>query len=515
MTNAQKIRQKFINLMYLVFILFAFIYAPTNTLDSLLYSSRTLKRVNQEALHLNQVLRDSIQYDLQFSQQNPDMIQLVNSLNDSISSIIKRLDSLELVLTEKDKKGVGPFPAQFRSANMANRTFVYNNTGENLRRSIERLKNSLVAAGLSDFKNKLDSLIPTSVELMNSKGQDNEWLRFFLAKTPKALLLNTMEKIKADLLYINNDVLTHLNKKRLEWVSQNAGGMGPGMGTGTPGSGTPVALSDDNSFLIIKLTSGLEAPIKLDWSLVGTDSLRDAVYQQIQRAQLVGRIRRDGSDVAEAIFNIKPQPKPQPKVEEKPDHFHASIAKGPYDEVYLGIENPVTIEYEAPEGYTRDVVISEGTVINRGNKTYVAFKREGYVKLSVYATKGAERRLLQERDLKVILIPNPEVYVSGYKGGVISKDIIKNSNGIELRNDAIDLSKDIYNCQSFDVTLVPIDNPIGEFKVRGNNGSNFSNESREILKNAKRGDVIVIDNFKIKTPEGNIRRIPTVVYRVI
>ena len=95
MTNAQKIRQKFINLMYLVFILFAFIYAPTNTLDSLLYSSRTLKMVNEEALHMNQVLRDSIQYDLQFSQQNPDMVQLVNSLNDTITAIIHRLDSLE------------------------------------------------------------------------------------------------------------------------------------------------------------------------------------------------------------------------------------------------------------------------------------------------------------------------------------------------------------------------------------------------------------------------------------
>lgn len=501
--------------MYLVFILFAFIYAPTNTLDSLLYSSRTLKRVNLEAEHLNVMLRDSIQYDLQFAQQNPDMIQLVNSLNDSITGIIKRIDSLERLVSEPEKKGVGPYPANFRSANMANRTFVYNNTGENLRLSIDRIKNSLTAAGLSDFKNMLDSLIPTQFEMMNSKGTENDWVKFFVAKTPKALLLNTMEKIKADLLWLNNSVLTHLNKKRLEWVSQNGGGMGPGMGTGTAGSGVPVAISEDNSFFIIKMANGLEVPIKLDWTLVGSDSLRNVVYQQIARNQLVGRVRRDGTDVAQAIFNLKPQPNAQPIVEEKPDHFHASIAKGPYDEVFLGIDNPVTIEYEAPEGYVREVSITEGNVVNRGNKTYVNFKREGYVKLSVFAVKGQERRLLQERDLKVILIPNPEVFVSGYKGGVISKDIIKNSSGIELRNDAIDLSKDIYDCQSFDVTLVPIDNPIGEFKVRGNNGSSFSSESREILKNAKRGDVIVIDNFKIKTPEGNIRRIPTVVYRVI
>ena len=57
MTQALKIRQKFINLMYLVFILFAFIYAPTNSLDSLFYSTKSMKRATGMMLTTNAGLK--------------------------------------------------------------------------------------------------------------------------------------------------------------------------------------------------------------------------------------------------------------------------------------------------------------------------------------------------------------------------------------------------------------------------------------------------------------------------
>lgn len=484
--------------MYLVFILFAFIYAPTNSLDSLLYSTRSLKRSTNLLTPETKVLRDSIQSDTGFINQYKTLYYSVVSINDTVDYLINKLDTFQSILLESKKKGEGEYPANFRSASMANKTFIYTHAAEDLRKSIETLKSDLDKAGFTDFKVSLDSLLPTNPIIKNSKGSDRQWTTFFFAKTPKAVLLLTTEKIKNDLLNLNKDLWSHLVAMRERERAPKAPTMAP-----------------DNALFAVKLMNGDVIPLHFDWSEISDTAVRERFYAELAaKNKLTAVLNRDGADISTAVFNQKPQ-KPVPPVVLNNDQMYAFVGGGGYNELYLGIDNPVDIVYSAPAGYTKQVVVSEGELINKSGKSYLRFQKEGFTKVSVYAVRGAEKKLLQERDFKVILIPNPDVYLSGYKGGLISKDIVRVARTIEVKNEDNNINEELYTCESFDVTLVPFDNPIGEIRVRGNSGCIFSAESKEILKNVKRGDVIVLDNFKIRTPEGMVRRIPTVVYRVI
>ncbi|UEG49744.1 hypothetical protein LK994_13970 [Ferruginibacter lapsinanis] len=453
-----------------------------------------MKRSNSLLRVETKMLKDSVQNDGEFISGNQNVYNAIMSINDSVEYLIKRLDSFQNILLEPKLTGIAGYPKNFRSASLANKTFIYNHAAEDLKLSIERIKANLVKVGLNDIKKSIDSLLPTNSEMINSKGAERAWPTFFFAKTPKAVLLLTTEKIKNDLLNISKDMLAHLVYLRTQCMPIK----NPEM--------------SDTSLFIVKLLNGVEVPIKLDWSTVSSDSLKEVMFDQIAKHKLTGLIRRNGADISSATFNQKPMNPPPPV---KDEQMYAFVGGGGYDEMYLGVDNPVDVAYSAPEGYTQEITLSDGEVVNKSGKYFLRFKKEGFTKVDVYAVKGGVRKLLQERTFKVILIPNPDVYLSGYKGGTISKDIVKVANSIELKNEASNLSNTVYNCESFDVTLVPFDNPIGEVRVKGNKGTAFSAESKGILKNVKRGDVIILDNFKIQTVDGIIRRIPTVVYRVI
>ncbi|MGG9972688.1 GldM family protein [Ferruginibacter sp. SUN002] len=503
MTNALKIRQKFINLMYLVFILFAFIYAPTNSLDSLLYSTKSIKRVETLMVPENEVLKNSLSKDSAFIAANSTVYYATLSVIDSIEYVIKKLDSFQTVLVEPQYKGIAGYPRNFRSASIANKVFIYNNSANQLRQTLDRIKTNMDKAGLGNLRQNIDSLLPTTTEIKNSKGADKKWSAFFFEKTPKAVLLLTTEKMKLDLMVLTRDILTQVSnmrsKKQIEEISTQ---------------------SPDNTMFVVKMLNGMEVPIKLDWSAVGSDSVKNRLLTEVINNKLTGTLIKNGQAISQATFNQKameqqdPQ-QPQPPVIIKQEQLYAVIGKGAFDDLYLGVDNPVDIVSSIPAGYKQEVTVNEGEIINKSGKYYLRFKREGFTKITVSAVKGATRKLLDEKEFKIILLPNPDVYLSGYKGGIISKDIVKVAKSIELKNEANNLFADVYNCESFDVTLVPFDNPIGEIKVRGNSGSSFSAETKEVLQKVKRGDVIVLDNFKIRTPDGLIRRIPTVVYRVI
>jgi len=242
-----------------------------------------------------------------------------------------------------------------------------------------------------------------------------------------------------------------------------------------------------------------------------SDNVKQRFFIEAANTKLTGKLKKDGLDVSEATFNQKPMTLPPVKE----DKMYAFIGNGTFDELYMGIDNPMDFAFSAPAGYTEQISLSAGEVVKHNDKSFLRFKSEGFTTVSVYAVNGNDKKLLQEREFKVIMIPNPDVYLSGYKGGVISKDIVKVAKKIELKTDAAHVPSDVYNCESFDITVVPFDNPIGEIKMKGNSGTGFSAESREILKNVKRGDVIVLDNFKVQTVDGIERRIPAVVYRII
>ncbi|MES2431530.1 MAG: GldM family protein [Bacteroidota bacterium] len=494
MTNALKIRQKFINLMYLVFILFAFIYAPTNSLDSLFFTTKSLKRVGALLVPETAVLKTTINSDSTFIRENGDTYYSVMSLNDSVENVIKRLDSFQIMVIEPKYKGINDFPRNFRSASISNKTFIYNNAAENLRLSIDRIKTNLDKNGLGYIRKGIDSILPTKTEVLNSKGQERKWPIFFFAKTPKAVLLLTTEKMKVDLMTLSKDILTHLVNIRNKAKAEKE-----------------LAATADNSMFIVKLLNGQEVPIKLDWTSVANDSIKERLFAEASSNKITGALTKDGAVISEATFNQKPTEAAPVKAEP----MFAFIGKGAHEELYMGIDNPIDIGSTLPAGYRQEIQMTDGKVINKNGRAYLRFNKEGYTKIAVYAINGASKKLLEEREFKVILIPNPDVYLSGYKGGIISKDIVKTAKNIDLKSAGANLPDSIYTCESFDLTLIPFDNPIGELKVRGNVGEGFSAETKEILKNAKRGDVIVLDNFKIHTADGIVRRIPSVVYRVI
>lgn len=177
---------------------------------------------------------------------------------------------------------------------------------------------------------------------------------------------------------------------------------------------------------------------------------------------------------------------------------------------YLGVDNPVSL---AAPGLSPEMIepeISNGELIKSGDGYIVRPKVIGKkCEISVYAKLNGQRRKLQTQEFRVKEVPDPVVKVAGERGGTIKKNLLVAAGGIDVELEKFDFDMK-FAVQSFNLYTV-VDGYSQDIRT---NGSSFTPEQIKLIKSLKRHQILIIDQVMVKGPDGTIRKLTPISFKI-
>lgn len=178
---------------------------------------------------------------------------------------------------------------------------------------------------------------------------------------------------------------------------------------------------------------------------------------------------------------------------------------------YIGIPNPVDI---AASGVPKDKIsasINNGSISKSSDGWNVNVKKVGEATVSVSAEVDGNRQSMGSMLFRVKQIPSPTAKISGKTSGAIAKGALTAASGIRADMDNFPFDVKV-KVKSFEVEYTGSDGLIRDFKVTGNA---FNKKVKDAVKGLRRNSRIYFNNIKVTMPDGKIRTLSPVNFKII
>lgn len=184
----------------------------------------------------------------------------------------------------------------------------------------------------------------------------------------------------------------------------------------------------------------------------------------------------------------------------------ASVAADKMNVFYIGVDNPITVSAAGVSPQKLNVGISSGSLSGSGGKYVVKVTQQGRTVVSV----SANGKKYADQEFRVKMIPDPQAEVGGKPGGRMPSAQFKAQNGLiaALKNFDFDARFNVLSYQLFyqprmaDPAIIP------------NNGPTFNGAAEQAINKAKPGDVFYFEEIKVKGPDGSVRKIPGIAFKI-
>lgn len=170
---------------------------------------------------------------------------------------------------------------------------------------------------------------------------------------------------------------------------------------------------------------------------------------------------------------------------------------------YSGLENPVEVSVPGVPPDKLQVGMTGGRIYRSGGG-YIA-KPSGRSSKCVVSVSGeinGEQRRMPSKTFRVKPVPDPIGKFAQTSGGEVRKSILSTARYVraELPDFLFDLT---FKVVSFNMYTV-----VNGFTVEyPQNGNQISNQQKQLLRNAKPGQRIVIEEIKVKKPDGSVKKL--------
>lgn len=201
----------------------------------------------------------------------------------------------------------------------------------------------------------------------------------------------------------------------------------------------------------------------------------------------------------------------------EPYPFHTSYTVAPpsanvtptkMNVMYRGLENPIAIS--AP-GFTTNQIsvdVTNGELIKGNNGEYfVKPGNEGNITTVTVSTMiDGKRMVLDNCDFRLKRTPDPVPVLNGKTNDKFTKEEILAAGGFVLTMPDFDFEGYHSQILSYDVSTI-----VGGYlkPIKGIQGRKFNKDVEELVKSARRGQRITIENIRVKSPDGEERILNT------
>jgi len=181
--------------------------------------------------------------------------------------------------------------------------------------------------------------------------------------------------------------------------------------------------------------------------------------------------------------------------------------------LYRGIDNPVEISVPGIPQDALNATISTGSLSKRPDGSYIARVKNGSEAIvSVSAEILGERKSMGQFKFRLKSVPDPVAKFAGKTAvdNVVKKNQLTASLGViaELKDFVFDLN---YPIRSFDITVVMG----GDVKTLSSGSNRLTADQKELLREVRRNQVVIVENIKATAPDGTIRKLGSINLRVI
>lgn len=177
---------------------------------------------------------------------------------------------------------------------------------------------------------------------------------------------------------------------------------------------------------------------------------------------------------------------------------------------YIGVDNPVDISVPGVASANLIPSISSGSITKAANGYVVKVKQPGKTVISVSTKSNGGTKSMGSMEFRVKKVPDPVAKVAGQKGGNITASLLQAAKQVDavMENFDFDLK---FNISEFNVSTKTKDGYTIDKKSTSNK---ITSEQKALLSGLKKGQKVYFEEIKAKGPDGSIRDLGTVMFKV-
>lgn len=174
---------------------------------------------------------------------------------------------------------------------------------------------------------------------------------------------------------------------------------------------------------------------------------------------------------------------------------------------YLGVENPISISVPGIATEKITYSITNGKIVEKDGGYVVFPKNVGEMCNITVGVKGEGN--LQTLSFRVKTVPDPIAKISGLNGGEITQSLLSASWGVKAELEDFDFNMQ-FEIVGFNIFVTQD----GYTKEASSNDARFTAEQKKMLSKLRRGQRLGIDNIRAKGPDGKIRTLQSLSFKI-
>lgn len=481
-------RQLLINLMYIVLTALLALNVSAEIMNAFLLMDKSLNESSSITANSNEKLITEISKQADTYSQFSDLKEKALAAKNTSQQFSDYVSAIKDDLIEQsggfDEKGD---PKGFKNKDITTRLMVLEGKGMELEERIHKAREEFLAL-IEEPKDRaqIEKSIPLRVNELPEDTDKENWAQFTFQQMPVAAVLPVLSKLQNDVKVAETTLLNHFLAKTGITYKPDA---------------FEAVVSADKSYVI--RGEQLQAEVFLGAYSSTVDNISVAVNGRnypVRSGKAVVNITPEGIGTKELKAKITIENPLTGKVETYDKTFVYEVGERSVtasaekmNVFYVGVDNPLSISAAGVATGQVRVTATDVKLTKVNNVQYnVKPERPGKTIISV-SGGGLD---VTNFEFRVKPIPDPVIKLGNKNGGPISPGELKVYDKLSAILENFDFDA-ICKIQGFEVTRVPKnDSAI----YHANRTGNFDSDTKRILSNAKRGDVIYFEKIKGKCP---------------
>lgn len=483
----QSPRQKMINLMYLVFIAMMAMNMSKEVLSAFGLINDNLTESNAQATERNKNflagLKEKAGENAKQYGELAEKAAKIDALANDFTAYVESIKS-DVLSGVKD-------PKDYETMDKAKLDEVffaggdkYSPKGQEFVDKMNAFRTGVIALLGNDYK-EIQSEINTKFSTEDVKTRDNikkSWLDYHYKGFPLVASITKLTKIQSDVKTVQSEILSAMLQGNLaSQVSMT--------------NYKAIVVLDKNAFYQGEQVTGKVVLGRYDENTVPTaiNGLSGAKIENGQAVFAFGAGAVGEHDIkGQFVFQENGENVPieiDGKYVVIPRPNEATISADKMNSIYRGVDNPMSISFAGVSDNKVQVSAPGLSKVGPGKYNWRPDQIQGNeATVSVTATMEDGKKVSSTKTFKVRHIPAPAASIRGQVGTMRGnkEDLINSSVGVSFGDFVFDVSA---NVQSFEVS-VP-----GQARIVCQ-GNRLSAQAQAAIRNAKRGDIVVIGNVK-------------------
>jgi hypothetical protein len=547
LSSENGLRQKAVNLFYLIFLILIFSFIPSGFVDSTFHTNASLDLISKEVNELN---NNNTKYFLHLLKNEPELLNATKNKLIRIESITTNttayIDSLKVLLISVDSMNKYGFFKFGKEETTSNDIMIYGKKADSLFNKLAAYKKTMAEYLNPTEKKHLDAILPLPRYEMTSDGNKMPAEEFYFNHTPLNVAILNLSHFKSRVerikVYAHQKLINKTFFENASYIPFDDLKLGSGESiSDLIGNST---IEDFFKKLELSDTLAVESATRLSRQhRYFIESLTDTIHPMGKAIEYYAYFDTAGtknmsitvsSDDGTEYFGLS-----------QPGSFYFfPSSRGRYtftfnngkrvttkritvidsdpiientrlSTLYIGLDNPLSVktsEFDSDDNLT--AVITNGQVIKKGNIFYARVFKTGITQVKIYANMSYGRIKVAEKSFIIRELQKPIPVINNLQsGGVVKKENLSQFQNMKLLTDEYLIDEDVY-VANFEFMLIYSDYSAIVKPIK-NTGASFNRNILNALDKAKPGDILMFNNIQTLSSRGTKSLIPSLTFTVI